>query len=946
MAFRSSLGLPTAPLADISLGLGLLATTVFYVLAGWLGLLWTFQTGIASPIWAPAGIGLAAVLLFGLRVWIGIATGSIIVMLLALSSSGLESASPTQLVMVPGLVGLGAGLQVVVSALILYRFAGFPNQLANVRDVVRFLLFAGPLGCLVNATISPAVLVASGTVPAAAWLETAIIWWVGDMLGVLIFTPMILVWGLRPKKVWRHRRIPVSATLLVAFFATGAAYTEFRELHKARIIASVEQGTAEISRNFSRQLQMEVDNLRRMDGFFSALPNVTPETYSKLVSQLRASDPAILALAWNEHFSEAERPRIEAMLQQYHGQDRRITERRPDVGLVPAASRSEYVSVVMIEPREGNEEAIGYDLLSNPMRREALERARDSGEPAATGRIDLVQGGSDAYGFLILYPNYSVARSPETVEQRRAAISGYLTAVFSAERFVGSVLGDFEQKGLRICFVDAGAPPGQQMLYETRTGSPGAADGEGYAAEWTYSAEMFGREWALRVAVSDDYVNSMLRRSGWEVVIPGLLISALAGMLALIVTGQNVTLANTVRERTRELKNEIAERRVAEETARTAADRLTLLMDSVPAQICYFDSGLRLHYVNRYTETWFALDRNELIGRRLTDVLPEAACRQLSGSLKQAIAGERQNFFGLVTYPDGLTRDVESMLIPDFGDDGTVNGTFLLTQNATKRKQLEEKLRESEKLEAVSAVTGGIAHEFNNLFQVLSANLEIIQYLGPENTPDVERKIESAMAAVFRAKVLTGRMLSYTGNPFDSPETFGVAESLKEIVGEMRTVLNEKVVMTLEAADESLSIQVDPQEFKNAIANLAYNARDAMPEGGWITTVVSAVSHGQSSESPLPAEMPAGEYVCVALTDTGAGMQPKIVEKAFDPFFTTKDVGMGAGLGLSMIYGFVQVQSKGHIKIDSFPGLGTTVSLYFPRAEALRDEDQLLAVAV
>lgn len=257
-------------------------------------------------------------------------------------------------------------------------------------------------------------------------------------------------------------------------------------------------------------------------------------------------------------------------------------------------------------------------------------------------------------------------------------------------------------------------------------------------------------------------------------------------------------------------------------------------------------------------------------------------------------------------------------------------------QMALERRQAElalraseERLRQSQKMEVVGQLAGGVAHDFNNLLAIISGNLELIRELtaGQEGLQEI---VQDALDATVRGASLTQQLLAYSRQQPLAPKVIDVAQLVANLSELLTRTLGETIKIRRRIDAELWRVRADPQQLENAILNLALNARDAMKEGGNLTIECqNAVLDQDYAEAQ--DEVAAGPYVMIAISDTGSGMAAEVVAKALEPFFTTKAVGHGTGLGLSMVYGFVK-QSKGHIKIYSEPDTGTTVRLYLPRA--------------
>ncbi|MFG1398541.1 ATP-binding protein [Roseixanthobacter pseudopolyaromaticivorans] len=265
--------------------------------------------------------------------------------------------------------------------------------------------------------------------------------------------------------------------------------------------------------------------------------------------------------------------------------------------------------------------------------------------------------------------------------------------------------------------------------------------------------------------------------------------------------------------------------------------------------------------------------------------------------------------------------------------------TAELQAEMTERFVAEAQIRQMQKTEAIGQLTGGIAHDFNNMLAIVIGSLDIARRrLTGEEHDLVRTCLDNAMEGAQRAAALTQRLLAFSRQQPLEPQPVDANKLVGGMSELLRRTLGETIRVETVLAGGLWRSFADPAQLENAIVNLAVNARDAMPDGGRLT-IETANSDLDERYARNHAEVAAGQYVLVSVTDTGTGMSPHVIERAFDPFYTTKGVGRGTGLGLSQVYGFVK-QSGGHVKIYSEVGQGTTVKLYLPRhvGEAARIE--------
>ena len=269
-----------------------------------------------------------------------------------------------------------------------------------------------------------------------------------------------------------------------------------------------------------------------------------------------------------------------------------------------------------------------------------------------------------------------------------------------------------------------------------------------------------------------------------------------------------------------------------------------------------------------------------------------------------------------------------SVVIDPIYEDGKLVGFAKITRDITERReaqlkleQMLQQLAESQKLDALGQLTGGVAHDFNNLLMIISGSLHTLKK-GMDEDPKRARAISAIEAATQRGAALTSQLLTFARRQSVNPQAVNVCARINAMREVLQTGVGSAVTLQFDIDEHIWPAMVDVAEFETALVNLVINARDAMPAGGTIT--VSA--HAET----LQEEARAGDYVAVAVEDTGVGIAPDVLGKIFDPFFTTKPIGKGTGLGLSQVHGFAH-QAGGTIRVDSELGKGTTITMLLPR---------------
>ncbi|HLS98506.1 MAG TPA: PAS domain S-box protein [Porticoccaceae bacterium] len=351
------------------------------------------------------------------------------------------------------------------------------------------------------------------------------------------------------------------------------------------------------------------------------------------------------------------------------------------------------------------------------------------------------------------------------------------------------------------------------------------------------------------------------------------------------------------------------------------AQRLNTTLESITDGFITLDREWRFTYLNSQAERIIRVRRDQVLGRSLWDVLPEAVGTVFEERYREAMGTQQATTFEAYYEPLDLWADIKAY--------PSTEGLAIYFQDTTLRRKLEHQLRESQRLEAVGQLTGGMAHDFNNLLTVILGNAEILSEELPPESP-LRGLAAMVASAAQRGADLTQRLLAFARRQALEPQVLDINQLVSGLDGLLRRTLGGHIEIEWVRAPGLWPALVDPVQLESALLNLAINARDAMAAGGRLT-IETANTRLDSDYARTHSEVIPGQYVLVAVSDTGCGIPADRLSRVFEPFFTTKEVGKGTGLGLSMVFGFVK-QSGGHISIYSEPEEGTTVKMYLPRA--------------
>ena len=359
-------------------------------------------------------------------------------------------------------------------------------------------------------------------------------------------------------------------------------------------------------------------------------------------------------------------------------------------------------------------------------------------------------------------------------------------------------------------------------------------------------------------------------------------------------------------------------------------ERYRALTELSPAGVFRTDADGNCIYVNGRWCDYAGLPAEAALGKGWTEPLhPEDRDRVVAEWRRSAErAGVFSTEFRFLTSENRVTWLFgRAAAVADA--DGRPIGYIGTVTDTTAYKHVEEALRRSQKMEVVGQLTGGIAHDVNNLLSILLVNAELLAPM-VSGDPKARQNVEGMIRAVHRGADLTRKLLRFSRTTPDEPKRVSANDLIRGVEGLIAKSLTPAIRIGTVLAEDVWMVAIDPGDLEDAILNLALNARDAMPEGGdlIIETVNKVLDDAYATRNPGSA---AGEFVMISVSDTGVGMSPEVRDKAFEPFFSTKEEGKGTGLGLSMVYGFVR-RSGGHAKIYSETGRGTAVHLYLPRA--------------
>ncbi len=362
---------------------------------------------------------------------------------------------------------------------------------------------------------------------------------------------------------------------------------------------------------------------------------------------------------------------------------------------------------------------------------------------------------------------------------------------------------------------------------------------------------------------------------------------------------------------------------------RYSEGRLRQITDTIPAHIAYFDQAWAYRYANRRYAEWFGWTAETIADQAIPTVIGGRLFEQIAEHVRRALGGEEVSYEYSITGPDGTERYARSTLLPDFSPSGQVLGCFVHAVDITEQRRTQSVLAQAQKMEAIGELTGGLAHDFNNMLTVVTGNLAELREARTDD-PVIHEYLTPALHAADRSAGLIKRLLAFARQQPLSPRPVALDELIESLNRLLSRSVPENIRIESLAAHPVPVALADPHQLESALLNLALNAKDAMPHGGLMRIEATVTELARSEAEAM--ELPPGPYVQIAVSDNGEGMDGSTLARVFEPFFTTKKASRGSGLGMAMVYGFVK-QSGGGVRIRSRQAVGTTVALLLPCAD-------------
>ena len=874
---------------------------IVYGALGALGISFAIAPGYASPIFPAAGFAVAMLLRCGKAVWPGIWIGSLF---LNLGTAWLHGDLGWRGTLVASGIACGATLQALTAWWLVKRQVKDSWQTMEVeRDILVILALAGPLACVLSASVGVSVLYAAHLVFGTDYLYALLSWWVGDVLGVLVLLPLSLAVMYRKRAPWQGRLATLGLPMLVVLGLVASAFSVAARWEHSRERQIIEHRGEALAQLLAQRFiahQAALSALRR-------LAEVTPDMgYAKFeyFTDITLKDnPDISALSINPYVLPPQRQAFERSMATRTGvKDFEIKERDSQRRLVRAADRPDYVAVGYIAPLAANLPAVGFDINSDPVRHAAIERAKASREPVVTAPIQLVQENQKHVGVLLLHPAYPQGKS---LNEAKALLMGFAVGVINIDKMVKIATQSVVVGDLAFRLDDAQGPAGQTLLYVSDATAP-QPDNDFL---WKKQLVMADRTWTLSVYPKPEFLQNSRHLTTMMVGAGGLALAALLQILLLGTTGRTAIVQRKVKDQTAELL-------AKSDALQDQNAQLSALFSLSPDGFVAFSHDGKVKFVNPSFETMTGIDEAALIGKDEEVLNAELRTRsEVAASFTGIASCFSRADDGLVSMIVTLKtpRHVVLQMVGIRSESSSV-ARILYFRDVTSETEVDQM-----KSEFLSTA----AHELRTPMASIYGFSEVLLQHDLDEASRTEflgiiYRQSEWMVSILNELLDLSRIESRRGKDFVFEPTH--AQDLIALVVSGFKLPAGRSMPTLVMPNAPLYMLADHSKAHQAILNVLSNAYKYSPAGGGVDIeLVQAKSKSGLSR------------VGVRITDVGIGMTPAQTERVFERFYRADTSGaiLGTGLGMSIVKEIVELHG-GEVDIASQVGVGTSVTLWIP----------------
>lgn len=856
-----------------------------FLITGRLAMLLAIPPGFVSAIFPPVGVALAAVLIWGYPLLLGVFLGS---MLLNLS---IAVASVTQLgwqhLPVACGIALGTTLQCLCACWLIRRFIGFPNPLTEDRSIMLLLLIGGPLTCLFSASVGTTVLYLHNIITPGQTLFSWWSWWIGDSIGVLIATPLMFIAFARPREIWRSRIGTVGLPLLLSCVLMVVLFFRTSTDEQSRLQQHFHEQAKLMVQSIKSAIALHTSSVGPIERLFAASASVSSSDFAIFVDPLVRDYPGIRAVSWNTRVTAAQRPAFEAGMQTNGSAGFVISERNSGNQLISATARSDYFPITFIEPLAQNRKAVGYDVGSEARRHSAMQVARDQGRATLTAPLALIQDEVQKTGMLLFYPVYTTAKPPTSVTGRQQSLRGYVVAVLHIADVIDAALSAYPPDSFQLEVTDTSVAPAQAVFSKVSSAIPAYAR----PLVWQEDFDVGGRSFSIEILPSEQFLSAQSSLQSWAILAGGLLLCSLLGGFLLSVTGRAEHVRQLVRQRTLELSG---------------------ILDNAAEAILIFDSSGQIDRANAAAQQLFGYSERQFRALPIGTMLP--GLQHSIQPLLQSWQGRPVETAGLTATHSPLELEVSlsNYVLPER------TWYICLLHDISERKKVERLKRE---------FVATISHELRTPLTSIKGALDLV------NAGVLGQIPQSAGNMLQMAQQNTARLAALVNDILDIEKLELGETSLTlapaSLSAQLELALQQNqgyadnfavsLRLDLQLLPADVKVMVNEQRLQQVLSNLISNAvKFSAPDCP--VQIIAAIKDNS---------------VLVKVCDQGPGIPAEFRSRIFQKFAQADGSDArqrgGTGLGLS-ICKELMTRMHGTIGFDSVEGKGSTFYITLPLA--------------
>ena len=893
----------------------ILALAFVYLLSSQLCSLVGAPSEFGSVIWPPAGISLACLVIFGSRLWLGVFMGAFLADLYFIINI-TPTLTPLSYI-TAGIEAVGATLEALAGVWLMKNLAHFPNPLHTEKQIGLFMVCAF-LSCFISPTVAMATLTLTNQIPLNVAESHWIDWYLGDFIGMLIFTPLILIW-LHRSLYFAGRRLAVTTSVLATLMLTVLLVSYEFDEERTRLRIEFEKDTQGINAAVEKQLSGHFNSLNAAASLFQSTEEVNRREFGAFVRHLFHAFKGIQALEFSQVVTNLQRSGFESTIRKEGFSDFHITERDKDKNLIPAAQRDRYVVVNFVEPMKGNEKIFGFDTLSDASRKQTFNQAIDSGKLTFTPKLTLVQEHGTQSGVLAILPVYRNNMAHNTVEEKRANIQGFIVGVFRIGDMLDAALKEINHENLAIQLFDISSYDEPVVLFETHEMSERSLNENN-----AFNMTLGDRVWQMKISATKAYLenhdelsaNHIHSNFAWHILLMGLIITSLIGSATLIITGRKMLLEDLIKIRTAELAK-------SEENFRTMADATPVLIWQADRDaICFWFNQVWLDFVGRSLEE--EVGEGWLVGVHPEDIEHCFDIYHINYTLRLPFKMEYR-----LKHHSGDYRWILDTGIPRFNALGNFDGYIGSCIDISEFKHTQQIMNEAKEAAEVLAQSktdflANMSHEIRTPMNAIIGLSQLALNVPANRQSDYLEKILGASETLLG---ILNDILDFSKLDSNAIKMEYASFNLDDLLNNLHNLFS----VTARQKNIKFILDIDPLihrelmgdalRLQQVLTNLLNNSIK-FTQIGLVQLIVTLV-HQENEKIALK----------FSVIDTGIGMN-EVQQKGLFQAFSQADTSIsrrfgGSGLGLVISQKFVELMG-GHITCESTPDLGSEFSFTVP----------------